>query len=94
MPVFRNTISLSNATVFIESKSPFLKTALQHLPFGPSHCCVLNKGADHKRAVSISERQKGSETKERETYRESGTTASSAPQERIVGSSAVKARLT
>ena len=94
MPVFRNTISLSNATVFIESNSPFLKTALQHMPFGPSHCCALNKGADHKRAVSISEPQKGSETKERETYRESGTTASSAPQERIVGSSAVKARLT
>ena len=53
MPVFRNTISLSNATVFIESNSPFLKTALQHMPFGPSHCCALNKGTDHKRAVSI-----------------------------------------
>ena len=81
MPVFRNTISLSNATVFIESNSPFLKTALQHMPFGPSHCCALNKGADHKRAVSISEPQKGSETKERETYRESRTTPgeSSAP---------------
>ena len=76
MPVFRNTISLSNATVFIESNSPFLKTALQHMPFGPSHCCALSKGTDHKRAVSISEPQKGSETKERETYRESGTTES------------------
>ena len=30
-----------------------LKTALQHMPFGPSHCCALNKGTDHKRAMSI-----------------------------------------
>ena len=42
-----------------------LKTALQHMPFGPQAHCGADKGTD-KRAASAASVQKGSETKKKE----------------------------